>query len=122
MSRKTQSMQAIDQHVGHKIKWYRVQRGLSQYELAERLDISYQQLHKYENGSNSVSASRLSDICKILGITVDKIFDDIGTKNEQTDILHESNKEQLLLVKYLNRINDRKHRESLHQFINVLSQ
>jgi transcriptional regulator with XRE-family HTH domain len=45
----------IDIHVGTRLKTLRLQRGWSQTALAERVDLTFQQIQKYENGSNRIS-------------------------------------------------------------------
>jgi transcriptional regulator with XRE-family HTH domain len=58
----------IDVHVGERIRQLRQQRGMSQPELAERLGIRYQQFQKYESGANRISAGRLYEIARIMGV------------------------------------------------------
>jgi transcriptional regulator with XRE-family HTH domain len=58
-----------DKHIGIKIAFRRIELGLTQMQLAARIGISYQQLHKNEIGKNRVSASRLYDIAKALEIS-----------------------------------------------------
>ena len=77
MRRKTNPTRAIDTHVGRRLRMLRASRGLTQENLAERIGISYQQLHKYETGANSVSASRLYELSKLLGVSPDTFFDGI---------------------------------------------
>ena len=64
----------IDAYVGSKIRENRMLKGLSQEELARGLDISYQQIQKYERGANRVGASRLYYIGRALGIPVSTFF------------------------------------------------
>src|SRR5438874_3556293 len=54
----------------------RVSRGLSQSALASQLGLTFQQLQKYEKGSNRISASKLHDIAQILGVEVASFSDD----------------------------------------------
>lgn len=54
----------VDQQVGLSIKNRRQQRGVTQQELARALGISYQQVQKYENGTNRISAGRLYILAK----------------------------------------------------------
>src|SRR3982074_2922493 len=54
----------------------RVSRGLSQGALASQLGLTLQQLQKYEKGSNRISASKLHDIARILGVEVASFFED----------------------------------------------
>jgi len=55
--------------------------GMSQEKLGESLDVTFQQIQKYEKGSNRVSASRLFDISRILDVPVQFFFDDIKDGN-----------------------------------------
>ena len=64
----------IDIHVGSQIKIRRKSMGMSQSALADRLDITFQQVQKYERGSNRVGASRLQAIAAILGVEVGALF------------------------------------------------
>jgi transcriptional regulator with XRE-family HTH domain len=54
----------------------RVSRGLSQSALASQLGLTFQQLQKYEKGTNRISASKLHDIAHILGVEVVSFFED----------------------------------------------
>jgi len=59
----------------------RLEIGLSQTGLAEACGITFQQIQKYENGANRVSASRLWQFAAVLGVPVDYFFAGLG-KNE----------------------------------------
>ena len=61
---------AIDVHVGRRIRLRRTLLGMSQEKLGEALNITFQQVQKYERGSNRVSASRLWDIAQILDVPI----------------------------------------------------
>src|SRR3954466_12235000 len=65
----------LDAMVGSKIRMFRINRGMSQTALAERVGVSFQQVQKYEKGANRVGASRLSQIASVLGITVGELFE-----------------------------------------------
>jgi len=65
----------IDRIVGSRIRARRHLLGVSQTELGRRLGISFQQVQKYENGSNRVGASRLQQIAQALGTTPSSFFD-----------------------------------------------
>lgn len=68
----------IDRHVGAKIRQKRTLLGLSQEKMAEALGITFQQVQKYENGTNRVGSSRLYNISKILGTSVGTFFDGLN--------------------------------------------
>jgi transcriptional regulator with XRE-family HTH domain len=68
---------AIDVHVGRRVRLRRTLLGMSQEQLGEALSITFQQVQKYERGSNRVSASRLWDIGQILEVPVSFFFDEM---------------------------------------------
>jgi len=61
----------VDIHVGAKVKSRRLMLGLSQEELAKAIGLTFQQVQKYERGSNRISVSRLTDISRALKVPVD---------------------------------------------------
>ena len=65
----------LDAMVGAKIRMFRINRGMSQTVLAERIGVTFQQVQKYEKGANRVGASRLSQIASVLGISVGELFE-----------------------------------------------
>jgi transcriptional regulator with XRE-family HTH domain len=71
--------------VGAKIRMFRINRGLSQTALAERVGVSFQQVQKYEKGANRVGASRLSQIASVLGISVGDLFESSQQKIADSD-------------------------------------
>jgi len=58
----------VDRFLGHKIKRLRLLSGMSQQQVAKQLALSYQQVHKYEHGSNRVSAGRLLAIARVFDV------------------------------------------------------
>ena len=71
---------SIDMHVGKRIRLRRTLLGLSQEQLGSELNITFQQVQKYERGANRVSASRLWDISQILDTPINYFFDDMSEK------------------------------------------
>lgn len=67
---------AVDVHVGALIRSRRKVLGMSQTTLADALGITFQQVQKYEKGSNRVGASRLQQIADILGVSPAHFFED----------------------------------------------
>lgn len=65
---------AVDILVGRNIRMIRVMRGLSQEKLGEALGVTFQQVQKYEKGSNRVSASTLVGISAALCCNVSDLF------------------------------------------------
>ncbi|WP_157678605.1 helix-turn-helix transcriptional regulator [Mesorhizobium sp. WSM1497] len=72
-----------DQYVGRQIAAVRVQSDVSQAQLARSIGISFQQLQKYENARNRVSASMLVEIAKALGVPASRFF--AGLPDNETD-------------------------------------
>jgi transcriptional regulator with XRE-family HTH domain len=70
----------IDQHVGARVRMQRTLAGLSQEKLGDGLGITFQQIQKYEKGTNRIGASRLQDIARILGVPVNFFFE--GAKSD----------------------------------------
>ncbi len=66
----------VDIHVGGRVRMRRLFLGLSQEKLAQAVGVSFQQLQKYERGTNRVSASRLYALTKFLGVPVSWFFED----------------------------------------------
>jgi len=65
----------LDAMVGARISMLRVNRGMSQTMLAERIGVTFQQMQKYERGANRVGASRLSRVASVLGVSVGALFE-----------------------------------------------
>jgi transcriptional regulator with XRE-family HTH domain len=74
----------IDQHVGERIRLLRTERGLTQEQLAAALEVSYQQVQKYETGANRISAGRIYEIARKLGVDVGFFFDGLGQGESPT--------------------------------------
>ena len=79
MARKT------DSYVGRRIRHRRWIVGISQMELAERAGVRFQQIQKYETGSNRVSASKLWEISRALNIPVEYFFEGLGRDDTERD-------------------------------------
>ncbi len=65
----------VDRHVGSRIRMRRMLAGISQERLGDSLGVTFQQIQKYEKGSNRVSASRLQHIARMLDVPVSFFFD-----------------------------------------------
>jgi transcriptional regulator with XRE-family HTH domain len=66
----------IDKYVGGRVRMRRMMLGVSQTNLGDALGIAFQQVQKYENGTNRVSASRLQHISHILQVPVSFFFEE----------------------------------------------
>jgi len=68
MTKKTPN--PVDRHVGSRVRMRRMMVAMSQEKLGDRLGITFQQVQKYEKGTNRIGASRLHQISSILGVSV----------------------------------------------------
>ncbi len=66
---------AVDAHVGERVRMRRKLLGVSQDQLADSLGLTFQQVQKYERGANRISASKLFHIAEILTVDVSYFFD-----------------------------------------------
>jgi transcriptional regulator with XRE-family HTH domain len=63
-----------DIQVGKRVRALRLERGMSQTNLADRLGLTFQQVQKYEKGTNRIGAGRLHRISEILGVPISTLF------------------------------------------------
>jgi transcriptional regulator with XRE-family HTH domain len=73
----------VDIHVGSRVRLRRTLLGLSQDKLARAIGVSFQQLQKYERGTNRISASRLFALSKVLGVGIAWFFEDAPSTGRQ---------------------------------------
>lgn len=69
------SANSVDSHVGSRVRLRRLELGLSQEKLAEQLGITFQQVQKYERGTNRIGASRLHQIAIVLQTPITYFFE-----------------------------------------------
>ncbi len=65
----------IDKHVGSRVRMRRMMLGMSQEKLGDALGLTFQQVQKYEKGTNRIGASRLQQIAHILQVPVSFFFE-----------------------------------------------
>ncbi len=65
----------VDRHVGSRVRMRRILVGMSQEKLGEALGLTFQQVQKYEKGTNRIGASRLQHIARHLGVPVEYFFE-----------------------------------------------
>lgn len=105
----------IDKHVGSRIRMRRALLGMTQQRLADSLNLTFQQVQKYEKGTNRVSASRLQQIATLLGVEVGFFYEGAshvsggtGAIDRQASLLAEvsSSAEGVRLINSFARITD----------------
>ena len=73
---------AIDMHVGKRVRLRRTLLGMSQEQLGVTLNLTSQQVQKYESGTNRISASRLWDLSQILDVSIGYFFEDMSSQTK----------------------------------------
>ena len=76
---------AEDVEIGRKIRALRLQRGLSQSGLAEGIGLTFQQVQKYEKGTNRVSAGRLQRIADLLHVPITFFYSGMTTRTKKDE-------------------------------------
>src|SRR5438105_3417967 len=113
--------QKIDKVIGRNIRIHRLGRKMSQTDLGNQLGVSFQQVQKYENGTNRVGSGRLYQIAAILGIHVSTFFkggetaerERVGGESGLLDLLTEP--QSVRLIRAFSKITDTTVRRSLVQ-------
>lgn len=137
--KKTKSTpDAVDVHVGNRLRVKRSLQGMSQEKLADAIGLTFQQIQKYERGVNRISAGRLFQFSRILEVPISYFYDQMGgetgrenplvmglSDNEQQPFAHEENvmqsKETLDLVRTYYSIDDPKKRKDIFRFIRSMA-
>jgi transcriptional regulator with XRE-family HTH domain len=95
ISKLERSPNPVDLHVGARVRMRRKFLGMSQESLAEFIELTFQQVQKYERGSNRISASKLFEIAKALKAPIAYFFEGYG-ENEAVEGFSESESEQFV--------------------------
>ena len=128
----TKAPNPVDKYVGSRVRMRRIMLGMSQEKLGDALGLTFQQVQKYEKGTNRVGASRLQQISEILQVPVSFLFDGgpSGTTNGESfgegtspayvsDFLATS--EGLALTRAFTRISDAKMRRSIVELVEQIA-
>lgn len=121
---------AVDAHVGQRIRFRRIMLGHSQEDLAKALGLTFQQVQKYEKGVNRIGASRLFAIASFLRVPVGFFFEDMQPGENQLPEVSEAepvnidfmtSKEAVKLCQAFSRIKDQNVRSNLIQMTNAIA-
>ncbi len=86
----------VDVHVGKRVRERRVSLGMSQTDLGEYLRLTFQQIQKYEKGTNRISASKLWALSHFFKVPVEWFFEGLGeTSQKQNDVMARPEARQL---------------------------
>ncbi len=72
----------VDAHVGSRVRLRRTMLGMSQEKLGQAIGLTFQQVQKYERGTNRIGSSRLYELSKVLDVPVSFFFDDMSPEIE----------------------------------------
>lgn len=122
----------VDLHVGARVRMRRKFLGMSQEALAEMIDLTFQQVQKYERGSNRISASKLYEISKALKAPIAYFFEGYG-EAESAEGFSESESEQFVhgflmttegieLAEAFPRIRNTKYRRRILELVRTLAE
>ena len=128
----TKAPNPVDKYVGSRVRMRRIMLGMSQEKLGEALGLTFQQVQKYEKGTNRVGASRLQQISEILQVPVSFLFDggpsgavnaegfrEGGSPAYVSDFLATS--EGLALTRAFTRITEAKMRRSIVELVEQIA-
>jgi len=113
----------VDAHVGKKLRMARLSLGKSQSELAKEAGVSFQQVQKYEKGTNRISASRLFEFSKLLGVDVAYFFYGASENGiNSDDQAHDVDTIDMEIARNISAISNIKMKRAVADFIGSLSE
>lgn len=120
MGKKDNFINKINQQIGINIYELRLSKGLSRHKLAEQINVTQQQLQKYEYGKNRISAGRLVLIAKAFNTNIEYFFSTPDKSiNENTDT--PINNSCLTISRHFNNIKDIKQQEAIRNLVKSLA-
>ncbi len=110
----------IDQHVGKKLRRIREASGVSQQQLGDFLNISSQQIQKYEQGTNRVSASKLFACAQVLNVLVEYFFEEILETGIVNNNMATASRGDVEMISFFSTIKDKKVKTEIKRFIKTI--
>jgi transcriptional regulator with XRE-family HTH domain len=122
MARKITRLANIDQEIGRRIKKRRMFLGMTMPELAEKIDVTHQQVQKYENGINRISAGRLYAIAEALEVTMDYFFNDVEDLGVNlNDNIDEGKRMCIEIAKNFMNINNKDYKTAINALVRIIA-
>lgn len=118
---KKKEFHKIDVLMGARVRFLRIQNGMSQEALGKACGVTFQQCQKYELGANRMGSSRLFQVAQALDITVSRLFD--GIEEEANMEIPDEGKKATRLELECSRMLAklvRGHQEAVHRILKVL--
>jgi transcriptional regulator with XRE-family HTH domain len=85
--RSAKTPSPVDATVGRNVRIWRMAKGLSQAQLADRIGVTFQQLQKYEVGANRIGTGRLVKVAAILGVPIAALFEGTNAADASRSLL-----------------------------------
>ncbi|HUB94876.1 MAG TPA: helix-turn-helix transcriptional regulator [Stellaceae bacterium] len=111
----------IDLHVGARIRLRRALLGLSQEKVAAAMGITFQQVQKYERGTNRITARRLYEMALVLDVPVSYFFDDLARDPTDGDQAVAARRDDVTLAKALVMLKDKELRRTVRDLLLAVS-
>jgi transcriptional regulator with XRE-family HTH domain len=113
----------LDVMVGARIRIFRTNSGMSQSDLAEKIGVAFQQVQKYEKGTNRVGAGRLSRIAEVLGISIGELFESSGHKpaDSKSPFRLLAGRDALRVLTAFSRMSDPRVRRAIAQLLETVA-
>lgn len=108
----------FDLHVGSRVRLRRRHMGMSQDTLAKAVNITFQQVQKYERGATRISASRLYDMARVLGVTVGYLCDGFEDSGDGSFMATEEGAE---LASVFMRVRSQNQRQRIVELVRILA-
>ena len=112
-----------DVHVGRRVREARVAKGMSQTDLGDKLGVSFQQVQKYEKGTNRIGASRLLQTATALNVPVEYFFDGVNDgSQDDSPVNAKLSRKAIATATKLHQIPDEAMRREIIRLIDVASE
>lgn len=107
-----------DKKIGEVLKFLRKLKGVSQASIAKQIGVSFQQVQKYENGKNRISASNLYKICQILEVNIAEFYEQVFDEKKFSILQSITNSQETIrMANAWNYINDENFKNSIINLI-----
>ncbi len=100
--------ETFNAHLGRKLRMRRLSLGLTQTKVANAINVTFQQIQKYEKGTNGVSSSRLIQLSNFLKVPITYFFEDFTENNNIDKNIQEDNSDlnYSFLIKTFSKLNE----------------
>lgn len=110
----------LDAAIGSRLKAIRTSQGISQEVLGENIGVSFQQIQKYENGSNRLSLSRALKVSNFLNVEINELVPELDENSAINRVFHD--KETLQLVDLWLKIKDPEVKKSVMRILSSVEE